>query len=1073
MVVRSTPNLRSLAITLIAGLALLVTACTERSPPDHGTDSGVPTRVISFDTTEGTFMTVDVSPDGETLVFDLLGDLYSLPFAGGKAVPLTTGSAWDQAPRFSPDGQQVYFVSDRQGRKNIWRLTIGDGLIEQITASESDVLGSPNWSQEDHRLLVGLGDAHTYNTEIVLQFINVDSGSMTPLEQRDGHWIDMDTFKSQRQRILTYSGVQSADGQVHFSELNYDLKTGRSTVRLFAFDTATQTRTAITPVDASYSEYKPQLSNDGRLLAYFRQHNDRRSEIRIRNRDTGQDEAVLSLSDVDDASYTIDDDSRPNYAFTPDDRFMVFWHGGKLHRLAIADGTSELIPFEVKVEREVNTRVEPTPQHISDRGEAQIIRWPSVSRDGQTMAFAAIGYVWLMDMNTGAIRRLTDSGDFEYMPAMSPDGASVAFVSFAQSGEEYGPGRLVVARVEDGTQRDLLAAPDQTYLIPKWSQDGSMIAAIRETKSNDGLEATFGWTPVENAVFHAVTTGPASNELISGQIFARFAGFDETGRHLLFSHALSKQETVLVSAALDGSTRRTVAIGTEEVGGITPAPDLSRLALTRDDGTVWLVPFPADETSVEVSTLAPDARRISEIGGYYLDWSRHDRITYGFGQNVYRYDLGGNHPVDGGPDSLPVKLSFVKPKAAQAIAFTGARLITLADAASVIESGTLVVDGRRISAIGPMSEVTIPANAVVIDAAGKTIIPGLIDTHYHRIGGGDGVLGVSAFKLPNSKFSDRSAIGYGVTMAWEPAGPASDGSPATVDLQAAGRILGPRWSHTAMGGVGAPYELLNSYAAAQAAVERYRRLGVAVLKEYLAPTRQQRQWLSAAARESGMGIVSHLHNFDGIMTRIVDGYTGGDHPYMPVPFFRDVQELMRQTGYIWTPNVIITTATVATEQRNKNYFCHAVLTQPDRVRPKAWEDRPLCPADQTGASEPAVPYDTHRFSRVASQVARAASAGVHIGVSAHNMPGSNLHQEMWYLRKGGMPIEAVLRATTIGNARKLGLQEELGSLEVGKLADFLVLDANPLDDILNTLSLRYTVQGGVIYDSDTAEPLEP
>lgn len=1055
---------------MTGALALLTVACAGPPPPDQGTHTRVPTRVISFDTTEGTFMNVDVSPDGETLVFDLLGDLYSLPFAGGEAVALTTGRAWDQAPRFSPDGRHVYFVSDRRGRKNIWRLAIAGGSPEQITASESDVLGTPNWSQDGNRLLVGLGDPDTYNTEIVLHSADIDTGSMTPLEQRDGPWIDMDTFKRQRQRILTYSAAQAAEGQVYFSELHYNQKTALNMVRLFAFDVDTRTRTAMTPVDATYSEYKPQLSHDGRLLIYFRQYDDRKTEIRVLNRSTGNDEAILSLPDADDASYTIDDDSRPNYAFTPDDRFLVFWHGGKIHRLSIADGASEPIPFRVNVEREVNARVEPTLQRISDQGEAKIIRWPSVSRDGRTMAFAAIGYVWVMDLNTGAVRRLTDSGDFEYMPAISPDGASVAFVSFARSGDEYDSGRLVIAGVDDGTQRDLLGASDQTYLIPKWSQDGSMIAIIRETKSDSGLEAAFGWTPVENAAFHEVATAPASDELVSGHIFARFVGFDDAGRRLLFSYARTKKQTVLASAGLDGSDRRTLATGTEEVGGIAPAPDLSNLALTRDDGTVWLAPFPADAESGEVSILIPDACRISESGGYYIDWSRHDRITYGFGQNVYRYLLDDCPPDGSGPETVPVQVRFAKPKGVRPIAFTGADLITLSGAATAIEPGTLVVEGRRISAVGPSSEVAIPENAVVIDATGKTIMPGLIDTHYHRIGGGDGVIGVSAFKLPNPKFSDRSAIGYGVTTAWEPSGPASDGSPATVDLQAAGRILGPRWSHTAMGGVGAPYEQLNNYAVALAAVEQHRRLGVTVLKEYLAPTRQQRQWLAAAARETGMGIVSHLHNFDGMMTRVVDGYTGGDHPYVPVPFFRDVQELLRRTGYVWTPNVIITTATVATTQRNKDYFCRAVSARPGRVSPKAWEDKPVCPADQ---DDPPVQYDVHRFSRVARQAARAADAGVHIGVSAHNMPGSNLHQEMWYLWKGGMPIEDVLRATTIGNARKLGLQDEVGSLEVGKIADFLVLDASPHDDILNTLSLRYTVQGGVVYDSDTAERLDP
>jgi hypothetical protein len=272
-----------------------------------------------------------------------------------------------------------------------------------------------------------------------------------------------------------------------------------------------------------------------------------------------------------------------------------------------------------------------------------------------------------------------------------------------------------------------------------------------------------------------------------------------------------------------------------------------------------------------------------------------------------------------------------------------------------------------------------------------------------------------------------------------------------------------------MGAVGYPWDQLTSYTAALAAIEQHYELGVDVLKEYNTPTRQQRQWLSAAAHQTGMGIVSHLDSFYAMMTRIVDGYTGGEHPGIPVPFFKDVHEMLRQTGYVWTPNILITSGTIGARQDKRNYFCLDVLEWRNRTRPEGSEAKSICPADR---SSPSVPYGIHRVSRIAKQAASAASDGVNIGVSAHNLPGVLLHLEMWYLWKGGLPIEDVLRTTTIGNAEKLGLQGEIGSLEPGKIADLLVLYENPLDDILNTLSLKYTVQGGVVYDSETALPAD-
>jgi len=1036
-------------------------ATANPAPPGYQMPD-VPSSVISFDTSEGTLMNVDVSPDGVTLVFDLLGDIYRLPIDGGEAVPLTSGRAWDQAPRFSSDGTQVYFVSDREGFKNIWRLTLSDQSVQRVTRADSDIMGGPSWSQDGDHLLASIGNTKYQNSEIILHSIDPNNGNMTPIDAPDGPWIDLNSFETLRPRTNVYSATQSADGEVFFDQIQFDQQLGRNKVRIFRFNIHTRVHAAITALDAEYNDYGPQLSHDGTLLAYFRQYPDRRTEVRILNRTNGQDEPLVDVSNTDDSSYGATEDTTPNYAFTPDDRQLILSHGGKIHRVSLVDGLDEVIPFRATVEREVTARLRPSVQQTSETGEASVIRWPSLSRDGRRMAFAAIGYVWVMDLETGLTRRLTSSINFETMPALSPDGLSVAFISFTESKDDYWPGHLMVAEIDSGTPRRVLAAPNETYLLPRWSEDASMIAVIREVQGESRREAAFGWTAVASGVFREVALAPASSDPLLGWfVYSRFVGFDEEGKNLLFSFSTSRTETSLATAALDGGARRTLATGTSEIGGITPSPDLNNLALTRRDGTVWVVPFNAQSEQSQVSTLSSDAHRISSGGGYYLDWNDRNQVSFGFAQNVFRYRLDGSSP-----ESLRVKVPFAKPKAAKPIAFTGARIITMSDDVdSIIESGTLVLAGRHIATVGPVNEVAIPADARTIDATGRTIMPGLLDTHYHRIGGGS----LSALGLPNTKFNDQSAIGYGITTAWEPGAMPNDGVPAIVDLQAAGRILGPRWSFSATGGVGYPWEHLTSYSSALAAIKQHKELGVAVLKEYNTPTRQQRQWLAAAAYQESLGMISHIESLDGVMTRAVDGYSGGDHPYIPVPFFKDVQELLRQTGYIWTPNIVITSATVGAGQELSDYFCNAVVEWKNRTDPRVGEIDPICPPDPVDLT---VPYETHRASRVARQAASAARGGVHIGVSAHNMPGSNLHREMWYLWKGGMPIEDVLRATTIGNAEKLGLQEEVGSLEVGKMADFLVLDENPLDDILNTLSLKYTVQGGVVYDSATAERVD-
>jgi len=1024
----------------------------------------VPTRRVTFETTEGTFMNVDVSPGGETLVFDLLGDLYQLPIEGGDALPLTTGMAWDQAPIFSPDGAHVYFVSDRVGYKNLWRLALADGSLRQVTNLNRDIHGSPNWSKAAGQPMVGIEDPEVAAvTNMVLHYIDPASGEVTPINPPKVPIGDLTTRERVQNSVVTYTGIESKDGEVFFSEPSGYLNVSRKYVRLYSFDRATQTRTPLTPEDAPYNEYKPQLSHNGEWLAYYRQYNDRRTELRILDRTTGQDDRLIDLADADDGFY-IDEDSRPNYAFTPDDQSIVFWHGGKIQRVAIADGSSQTIPFTVAVEREIVDRVKPPVQRVGATDKHAIIQRPNLSSDQRTLVFAAIGFVWLMDIQTGKVRRLTNSDDLEYMPAISPDGEAVAYISFPQGDDEYGPGRLMVVDIGQQNTRQVLGSSDTDYLLPSWSNDGSKIAVIRRQGTSRN-QMQFGWTSATKGSFNSVASAPARG--LRFQHHTLFIGFDATDDNMLFSYPESPTQTVLVTADLRGQKAQTIATGTAEVGSIVPAPDLKHLAFTLRDDSVWVVPSLVDSESSTVSSLGADAYRIGNNAGYYADWDDAGNLTFGLGASVYKYRLKHGELL-----SLDVILPIPALDPVENMAFKGARLVTIAGesgAGPIIENGTVITHGNRIAAIGPTDQVAIPTDALVIDASDKTIVPGFIDTHYHRLGG------YSVFGLPGSTtFNDESARAFGITSAWDP-GTQVDVAPAGADLQLAGRTAGPRWAFAgaivnSSTRANPSNKLLDHYWQALVGIRSRGSLGASVLKESNAHLRQWRQWFVGAALESGLGIVAHMEDFDGTMTRIVDGFTGGDHPILPVPFYRDVQELLNRSGFIWTPNVGITAGSQGGTDDIAFFFCNAVSRSENQSYREKLSDYPgVCDLDQRN---PSVSYEVHRVSRVAEQVARAASAGATIGVGAHHMPGALLHQEMWYYWKGGMPVGDILRTTTMNNAKKLGLQEEVGSLEVGKIADFLVLDENPLDDILNTLSLTYTVQGGVVYDSATAERID-
>jgi imidazolonepropionase-like amidohydrolase len=384
----------------------------------------------------------------------------------------------------------------------------------------------------------------------------------------------------------------------------------------------------------------------------------------------------------------------------------------------------------------------------------------------------------------------------------------------------------------------------------------------------------------------------------------------------------------------------------------------------------------------------------------------------------------------------------------------------------VIPEGDIVVTDHRIRAVGPTGKVDVPAGAKIVDVKGTTVVPGFVDTHAHWTEIRRGVL-----DLQNWPFFANLA--YGVTTGRDPQTGTND-TFAYQDLVEAGELVGPRAFSTGPG-VFADTNF-QSAEEAESVVARYKKyFRTNTLKSYMIGNRRQRQWMIAACRKNEMMPTTEgAINLKLDLTHAIDGFSGNEHSLPVVPLGNDVVELFSRTGISYTPTLLVayggpfaetyffTTTDMHDDAKARRFIPHAVID--GKVRRSAWFHK-----------------DEHVFPKIAASAARVVKAGGRVCIGSHGeMQGIGYHWEMWALAEGGLPPMDVLRAATLHGAEAIGYAQDLGSLEPGKLADLLVLTKDPLADIRNTVSIRYVMKNGELFEGDTldrtwpdAKPLAP
>jgi Tol biopolymer transport system component len=872
--------------SLAVSLALVVPVVAQEKPSWDVSEPFGPTSEVSFTTDEGTWMSLDVSPDGRTIVFDLMGDLYTLPIAGGTATAITSGPAWDVQPTFSPDGARIAFTSDRAGGDNIWTMAADGSDAKQVTKENFRLLNGPAWTPDGAYLLarkhftssrsLGAGEVWMYHAsgeasgglQLTKQKNNQQDQGNEIAVSNDGRYV---YFSEDMSGGSTFQYSKDPNGMI-YAIRRLDRETGRL-------------ENYITGAGGSA---RPTPSPDGKTIAFVRRVREK-SVIFLFDTTTGRQWPIFDGLNRDQQEAWAIFGVYPRMDWTPDGSSLVFWADGKIQRIDVASRAVAEIPFEVQVDRTLHEALRVPVTVHEPNFESKMIRDVATSPDGRMMVFHAAGYLYTKTLPNGTPKRLTSQTEhWEYEPAFSPDGRTVVYTTWHD--RDYATIRRISAA--GGVSQVLTTRPGH-YFEPRFSPDGAQIVYRRGGGSSlrgrlHGMDTGIYRMPLAG--------GPAIRVSRTGSD----ARFGPRGKRVYFlaGGGLSKEYR---SVDANGADERT-HLNLKYANTAVPSPDFKWVAFN-ELFNAYVVPFPMTGGAIDLNkdSKAVPVRQMTRDLGTDLHWSADSKTLHWMvGPEYYSRSLAESFVfVDGAPEELPaidstgvrVGLTLQSDSPAGTTAITNARLVTM-NGDEVIARGTIVVTGNRIAAIG--AEAEVPEGATIIDAAGKTVMPGFVDAHAHLAHFFTG-------PIPQRSWVYSANLGFGVTTTHDPS--ANTETVFTLsEMVKAGHIMGPRIYSTGTilyGADGDFKAVVNSLDDARSHLRRMKAVGAISVKSYNQPRREQRQQIMQAARELGLNVVPEGGStFNHNMTMIIDGHTGIEHSVPVAPLYRDVLETWRhsQTG---------------------------------------------------------------------------------------------------------------------------------------------------------------------------------
>ncbi len=1006
-----------------------------------------PTSSFKINTDEGTWMNLDVSPDGTEIIFDLLGDIFTIPMSGGEAKLLSGGIAWEVQPRYSPDGKYISFTSDRDGGDNIWIMNRDGSNKKQITKENFRLLNNATWLPNSNFLIAR---KHFTNTR------SLGAGEMWMYNIFGGDGIQLTKRKNDQQDAGEPN--VSPDGRyLYFSEdvspgPNFEYSKDPNGLIYAIRQLDMQTGKLSNLIAQQGGSARPQISPDGKFMAYVKRVR-LKSVLAMQNLQNGEETYLYDDLSHDQQETWAIFGIYPNFAWTPDGKHLVFYAKGKIKKLDVDALTITEIPFNVSVNHTVQNALKFEQEVFNSEFNAKMIRQLTTSPDGKLVIFNAAGYLYKKELPNGEPTRLTNGIDFEFEPEFSPDGKYVVYTTWS---DEF-KGAIKKTELKNG-KTIALTEEKGYYYSPSYSRKGDKIV-FRKGPGNDVLGLTYG---KGNGIF-IISANGGPRKLISETGTKPKFNADDTR---IFYYGSDSGKKAFRSVDLNGANDK-AHFTSAYANQFIPSPDGKWMAFT-ELFNVYITPLVTTGTALDLSAKnnSLPVTKITKDAGTYIHWSADSqKLMWTLGEQYFTRDINNSFTfLSGSPASLPpadsvglsLNLKLKTDIPTGLIALKGARIITM-EGDQVINRGTILIENNKIKQIGNENQITIPENAKVIDVTGKTIMPGMIDVHAHLRTSPDGI-------SPQQDWSYLANLSFGVTTAHDPSSN-TEMVFSQSEMIKAGRMVGPRLYSTGSilyGADGDFKAVINSLDDALSHLRRLKAVGAFSVKSYNQPRRNQRQQVLEAARILKMEVVPEGGStFFTNMNMVADGHTGLEHSLPVAPVYKDVVDFWSNTKVGYTPTLIVSYGS----QWGENYWYD---------RTNVWENErlltytPRSIIDSRSRRRTTSEYGDYGHIDVAKAAKQLADAGTLINLGAHGqIQGLGAHWELWMFVQGGFsPLEAI-RASTINGAKYLGMDKEIGSLAPGKLADLVIMNSNPLEDIRNSEKISHVMLNGRLYDSMT------